>query len=180
MSRRHPAARPPFRPPVRLDGSRACRWCWGPVAPPRRTWCGGACLAEYRLEHDWKHIVAHVTKRDRGVCAICGVDTFWLQNALRHLWSAAEDDPWWLERGLSSRHPHWRRIRVFAHRLGVEAWGQPFEVDHVVARADGGGNHPDNLRTLCIACHRKRTAAQASERAARRRSQRVQDQPQAS
>ena len=43
------------------------------------------------------------------------------------------------------------------------------EVDHNVAVADGGSHHPDNLRTLCCGCHRKRTAEQAAERARKRR-----------
>ena len=40
-------------------------------------------------------------------------------------------------------------------------WSLPrLEVDHVVAVKDGGSHHPDNLRTLCHACHVKRTKEQ--------------------
>lgn len=48
------------------------------------------------------------------------------------------------------------------------------EVDHIVAVKDGGSHHPDNLRSLCPTCHRKRTAEQAAERARKRRPKAVQ------
>lgn len=31
------------------------------------------------------------------------------------------------------------------------------EVDHIVNRANGGTNHPDNLQTLCPPCHQHKT-----------------------
>jgi 5-methylcytosine-specific restriction endonuclease McrA len=30
---------------------------------------------------------------------------------------------------------------------------RPLEAAHIVARAEGGSDEPDNLRALCIACH---------------------------
>lgn len=39
------------------------------------------------------------------------------------------------------------------------------EVDHIVAVKDGGSHHPDNLRTLCRECHKKRTAEQRKRKA---------------
>ena len=42
------------------------------------------------------------------------------------------------------------------HRCRTSGCGhtQFLEVHHVVPRARGGGNDPDNLVTLCSACHR--------------------------
>ncbi|MGE5595532.1 MAG: HNH endonuclease [Hyphomicrobiales bacterium] len=34
--------------------------------------------------------------------------------------------------------------------------GVRFEVDHIVPLACGGSNEPQNLRTLCVTCHRNR------------------------
>ena len=31
------------------------------------------------------------------------------------------------------------------------------EVHHIVPRMHGGGDHPSNLKTLCVECHRKYT-----------------------
>lgn len=36
------------------------------------------------------------------------------------------------------------------------ATGVRFEVDHIVPLANGGSNELQNLRTLCVPCHRKR------------------------
>lgn len=55
---------------------------------------------------------------------------------------------------------------VAAHRSGG-AW----QADHIVPVAEGGGACGlENLRTLCISCHRIETAALAARLAARRRS----------
>lgn len=75
MSRRHPEAKAPFRQPPTIDGAKRCRWCWGPVGKGRRTFCGDACVEEYRILHDWNFVRELVLKRDHGVCAMCGVDT---------------------------------------------------------------------------------------------------------
>lgn len=32
------------------------------------------------------------------------------------------------------------------------------DVDHITPRAEGGSDHPDNLRSLCHACHSRHTA----------------------
>jgi len=43
------------------------------------------------------------------------------------------------------------------------------EVDHVVPRAWGGTDAPENLQSLCGACHRRKTASEGHVSAARRR-----------
>lgn len=54
----------------------------------------------------------------------------------------------------------WRRIR--AQILALDAYrcqrcGLPAtEVDHIIPVADGGTDHPSNLRSLCHACHASR------------------------
>lgn len=98
-----------------------CRWCKGPVKPPRRTFCSDACVHEYLLRSNPRYLRQKVWERDRGICALCGVDTTQLEppGRLQHTW----------------------------------------EVDHIVPVAEGGGECGlDNVRTLCIPCHRKVTA----------------------
>ncbi len=41
------------------------------------------------------------------------------------------------------------------------------EVEHAVALRDGGTNQIDNLRLLCIDCHKRKTGQEATARAAR-------------
>lgn len=158
--RRHPSAVRPFRQPEGRgpNGRRLCRWCWGEVAPRRSTFCSDECVHEYRVECDWKFARDLVLKRDHGVCVLCGTDTIWLQRALR------ESRRDWCDVG---RYDEWSRLCTRA--LGCGTARDPWEADHIHARADGGSNHPNNLRTLCIPCHKRRTAAQATERASRRR-----------
>ena len=41
--------------------------------------------------------------------------------------------------------------------------GQSTQVDHIVAVADGGSDHPSNLRGVCEHCHLKHTGRQAAQ-----------------
>mgnify|MGYP003345949436 CR=1 FL=1 len=42
--------------------------------------------------------------------------------------------------------------------------GKAAHVDHVVPLEDGGTDHPDNLQTLCEACHGRKTRAEQGRR----------------
>jgi HNH endonuclease len=45
----------------------------------------------------------------------------------------------------------------------------PWQCDHRIPLEDGGPHHIDNLQVLCVACHRTKTAREATARADRRR-----------
>lgn len=153
---KHPEAVKPFTQPKPLaDGLPRCRWCWGTITAKRReSWCGDACVAEYRLEHDWTFIRRQVEKRDRGVCRICSTDTIWLRAVA-------------LQRRAHMPHAEWRAFCLSI--LNCPTYRDPWEADHIKPRHDGGSDHPDNLRTLCIRCHKRVTTEFAKERARRRR-----------
>lgn len=38
------------------------------------------------------------------------------------------------------------------------------QVDHRIPVSEGGTDHPDNLQSLCIPCHKTKTAAEARRR----------------
>ncbi len=84
-------------------------------------------------------------RRDRGVCADCGLDTDRLRRSLSGRGRARK----LRERGFTPRKSLW-------------------ELDHIVPLIDGGGHDVSNLQTLCAPCHRRKTAAEAGRRAARR------------
>jgi 5-methylcytosine-specific restriction enzyme A len=115
----------------------ACRWCGGEVPPRRRTFCGAACVHEWKLRTDPGYLRACVFERDRGVCAVCRVDTEELRKGKRKL--------------------DWAARRAFE-----KEWGRRknlWDADHVVAVVEGGGECGlENLRTLCLKCHRTETA----------------------
>lgn len=82
-------------------------------------------------------------KRDRGKCALCGLNTNRLRRELKGRGRTRE----LRERGFKPRQSLW-------------------EVDHIVALIDGGGHEPENLQTLCTPCHKTKTAQEARNRAA--------------
>jgi 5-methylcytosine-specific restriction endonuclease McrA len=67
------------------DGSRLCRWCRTPV--PKgirfRYECSRACRTNVDVATGFR-VRYHVRQRDKGVCALCGVDT----RQAKRLWEA--------------------------------------------------------------------------------------------
>ncbi len=129
--------------PVGLNGRPLCRWCQLEIlAKRRRTFCSDHCVHEWRLRSDPGYLRDRVLLRDKGVCAECGVDTI---KAYREL----------------------KRSRGEARATGLEMWGMRsvtvrrslWDADHIRPVAEGGGECDlDNLRTLCLMCHREATA----------------------
>ncbi|NDF13379.1 MAG: HNH endonuclease [Proteobacteria bacterium] len=153
--------------PKDAAGNPLCRWCRGPVTPPRKSWCGDACVDEYRLRYDSTYQRRIVLKRDKGVCAGCGLDCLELARLVvrTHREVGYEEAVQKLiDAGLRStdlRWKGWRKDRL--HPL--------WQADHIVPVVEGGGGTTvENLRTLCSACHRKVTAdLMVRRRAAKKR-----------
>ena len=57
--------------------------------------------------------------------------------------------------------PEWRALRKTilirdkyqCRQCGVLVSGKNAQCDHIIARADGGTDAPENLQTLCSRCH---------------------------
>jgi 5-methylcytosine-specific restriction enzyme A len=141
--------------PVRVgaNGRGLCRWCGVEVSGRRRTFCSDPCVHEWRLRSSTSYLRDCVLERDRGVCAECGIDTLKLRRAVMRLPFAAR----------------MKRIRELIDAgnftKGRKSW---WEADHIIPVVEGGDSSLDNIRTLCIACHRAETAALRKRRAARR------------
>lgn len=131
---------------------KCCRWCHAAVPKGRRTWCGDECVEAYKNEHDWQHIRRNVLARDRGVCALCGIECLQVYRLLYVLY-------WGDTRyGLEPDRP---ACGTVARSWGV-SWGWPrdmWEADHITPRVLGGCNRMENLRTLCLPCHKAETRA---------------------
>ena len=52
-------------------GAPVCRWCRGPMKAPRRTFCGDACVHEWKIRSSPWYVRQQVKKRDKGVCRLC-------------------------------------------------------------------------------------------------------------
>jgi 5-methylcytosine-specific restriction endonuclease McrA len=146
------------RPEIRFsDAPRGvCRWCGDPIVhekgekrgePNRRRRWHQACVDEYNRS-DPREARRMVRKRDRGHCASCGLDTYALKRSTR---------------GKGSH----RKLRELGFKPRKSLW----ELDHVVPLIDGGTHEAGNLQTLCTPCHKRKTAAEASRRGDRRRSE---------
>jgi 5-methylcytosine-specific restriction enzyme A len=116
---------------------KTCRWCGGAIPRGRFTFCGAACVHEWRLRTDPGYLREQVFARDRGVCAVCGLDTEALRKERRKLDYASRR---WFEKEWGIRRKLW-------------------DADHIVPVVEGGGECDlSNMRTLCLKCHRAATA----------------------
>lgn len=128
-----------------------CRWCGKPILHEaggkrgepnlRRRW-HPVCVEQY-MESDPREARRRVRKRDRGICATCGVDTYAVRR--RH-------------RGRGAT----RKLRELGYKPRKSLW----ELDHIVPLVDGGGHELENLQTLCTPCHKEKTVREAAERRA--------------
>ena len=120
-----------------------CRWCDLEIlAKRRRTFCSDFCVHQWRLRTDPGYLRDQVFARDRGICHLCHADTLAIYAALKRSRGKAR------AAGLA-----FYGMKTIASRRSL------WDADHIRPVAEGGGQCDlDNLRTLCIACHRAATA----------------------
>ena len=148
-----------------------CCWCDGPLSGRQRRWCSVACLDDYGPRASGQIARTLVERRDQGVCAGCGRDTRRLEAAVGRLLRTWGSRAQYADfRGYVDRRQ--RLVRVLG-RMGLRAphWTargfdqHTWEADHIVPVCEGGGCCGlDNLRTLCLPCHRAETAVLAGRR----------------
>lgn len=123
------------------NGRNCCRWCSLEVPKGRITFCSDWCVNEWKLRTDPGYLRERVFERDRGICAQCGIDC-----CAEFLWL--------------------KRMRGRARLTAWSKWnlkpgqrGSLWDADHIVPVVEGGGECDlENIRTLCIRCHREVTA----------------------
>jgi 5-methylcytosine-specific restriction endonuclease McrA len=131
------------------NGRCLCRWCNLEVPAGRRTFCSDFCVEEWKLRSDPGHLRDRTFERDKGVCAVCGLDCVAEFHRLRRLRGAA-------------------RLRGFA-AYGIRPGSRRslWDADHIMPVVEGGGECDlANIRTLCLKCHRERTAELLKKRSA--------------
>lgn len=142
---------------LRKDLKRAkgrCTWCNQPAS---RRWCSQTCRDEGYLRAGF--IEGPVEKRDKGVCALCGVDTWAINRRVKRIYERSKGH-WNNDFTARKTRPFtYARIRRFARQTGYYPNARPYEIDHIVPVCEGGGCCGlDNLRTVCFDCHRHETA----------------------
>jgi 5-methylcytosine-specific restriction protein A len=125
------------------NGLPLCRWCDLEIlAKRRRTFCSDYCVHQWRLRTDPGYLRDQVFARDHGLCAGCGIDTIAAWNALKRARGAARA----------------AGLRLYGLK-SIGARRTLWDADHIRPVAEGGGQCDlDNLRTLCLLCHREATA----------------------
>ncbi len=123
------------------NGRPLCRWCSLEVPGGRFTFCSDWCVHEWRLRTNPGYLREQVFQRDRGMCAICRVDTY-------------------------AAYIELKRSRAMQRQKLLARWGLKrmirkslWDADHIIPVVEGGGECDlANLRTLCLICHQKQTA----------------------
>ena len=137
-------------------GQPLCRWCSLEVPKGRRTFCSEPCIDEWKIRSNPGHVAVLVFRRDRGICAVCHLDTVALGRRFR-AWIHETTQSWW-------HGPfEFEGRRTPAKRV---LW----EADHIVPVVEGGGECGlENYQTLCLWCHRTATAELRRRLAQRKR-----------
>lgn len=159
-------------------GRRLCQTCaiyhdrQAEVGPRRYLYCSKACADEWAVRNSPSFAGGKLWERDHGVCAICGLDTEQLREAVGRWRAAKEGDErrLWLHFERTRAGLGWRAPLNLYGPSGFSPHFRWWEVDHIIPVYRGGGQCDlDGLRTLCFHCHRQVSREQAGERAAARR-----------
>lgn len=122
------------------NGRGLCRWCSLEVPRGRYTFCSEFCVHEWKLRTQPAYLREKVFERDHGICAGCGADTVAEARRLRFSRGTKRE----------SLLAHWGLRR----RSRKSLW----DADHILPVIEGGGECDlDNIRTLCLRCHRAMT-----------------------
>lgn len=154
------------------DGWWICRYCGRRINQGRRyrAWCSGDCdqNAKERTYSSWAR--SALEGRENGVCQECGLDTTELHHELRLLQSAVKWDKKLSEQAKSLHMNVLRTIVMSMKKCGFNAdprwgtWTTLWHMDHITEHASGGTLEPENLQTLCVPCHKKKTKKYVGKR----------------
>lgn len=138
------------------NGQDRCRYCGRAMGPAQSRWCSDSCrskaIHEFSLCNDPVYQRRAVFKRDRGVCATCG------RNMLPAPKTAASSCAGEKDAALP---------RVATPRLrslpsgSVHALG---DRPHRAGRRRRRWHRLGDLQTLCVPCHKQKTAAMQRRR----------------
>lgn len=135
----------------------------------RRTFCSDDCVHRWQIKTNPGYVRQQVFKRDRGVCAVCSLDTEQWAKERRIEWAALhsrQGEPFTTPyyEASAARETFRRQYPHFFQRTSY------WDADHIVPVVEGGGECDlDNYRTLCIPCHKEATKELAARRAEKRR-----------
>lgn len=137
-------------PPKDANGKKVCRNCLGPLKSQRQHNCSAKCTEEWIMKTSPSVMRWHMFQRDKGICAICRADTV----AQQKEYIAAVK-----KHGTAFCSPVQEIRERFGVTAGRAASGDWWDADHINPVIEGGGECGlENMRTLCIPCHKQETA----------------------
>lgn len=143
--------------------------CGETIKPPRRVWVSDDCRLDW-LSHNYMAWARPACgRRDGYVCQMCGIDCEALESELRHLYRRAI-------RGGYRRFgtmDAWNALLAELQLTPHEACNQLWQADHIIPQCEDGPDDVDNLRTLCLWCHKVESRKLAARRAEERRQARI-------
>jgi 5-methylcytosine-specific restriction protein A len=141
------------------NGRYLCRFCESEVAPPKRTFCSSACVHEWKIRKSSSYVRYCLRKRDKGVCALCGIDCEKLKKTAR---AVLKD---------YGRDAYWRFAKSFNMPPERKSW---WDADHILPVCEGGGECGlDNYRVLCHPCHQAVTKQLQKRRLAEKKAKKL-------
>ena len=142
----------PPKPPL------LCRLCQVPLSGRRTSWCSDECFDAYYSVVSSSHLRMLVYRRDKGICAACGLDCEELErtvNNMNHEGSKA-----------AKKVLRENGFNVYSGGYGIYSL---WDADHIEPLDEGGSSWEMlNVQTLCHPCHKAKTAEQASRRGKQR------------
>lgn len=133
------------------NGRGFCKWCEKEVPKGRRAWCSEECCDESSVRTDPGFARTRVFRRDKGVCAQCSIDTERVKAEADRLMDRIREVFPDLCKGVAAKNGFLRGLGFTQLHL--------WEADHIIPVSEGGGECGlDNLRTLCVPCHKTATA----------------------
>jgi 5-methylcytosine-specific restriction endonuclease McrA len=151
-----------------------CRLCGDKRPPSRRGYCSDECQNGYLMATDLGYVRFRIHERDKGVCAECGLDC---DDHERRVWgysTMAKVPPKGSPAERALRTPHELRVTAIAMLkkngfagLTPSSAKTLWNADHIVPVVDGGSFLMDNLQTLCLTCHDRKSTTEATLRARR-------------
>jgi len=154
----------------RAKEQKLCRWCGLDVkrlSTRRSTFCSPECVHEFRIRTDSSYIRHYIATRDKHICQICGLDC---KGFLRKLWRYVnEKKAEQMKSPIYRNAENWRHLqKALEYEFFTEhnmEWVNThnrstfYDIDHILPVVEGGEKcGEENLRLLCLGCHRKETA----------------------